>query len=70
VDNLDTLEVQVEMTAEMFSDTIRDVERIEKQIRTALLSILGLSATVKLVEPKRIARSEGKAQRIIDKRKI
>ncbi|MDL2233960.1 phenylacetate--CoA ligase [Ruminococcaceae bacterium OttesenSCG-928-L11] len=70
IDNLDTLEVQVEMTADMFSDTVRNVERIEKKIRSALLSILGIAATVKLVEPKSIARSEGKAKRIIDNRKI
>jgi len=70
IDNLDTLEVQVEMTPEMFSDTIRDVEKIERKIRTALLSTLGIAATVKLVEPKTIARSEGKAKRIIDNRKL
>jgi len=70
VDNLDTLEVQVEMTGEMFSDTVRDIERIEKKIRAALLSALGLAAVVKLVEPKSIARSEGKAKRIQDNRKL
>ena len=70
VDNLDTLEVQVEMTNEMFSDTVRDLSSIEKKIKTALLSTLGLSTTVKLVEPKTIARSEGKAKRIQDNRKL
>jgi len=70
VDNLDTLEVQVEMTSELFSDTVRNMESLEKQIRTALLSTLGLAATVRLVEPKSIKRSEGKAQRIQDNRRI
>jgi len=70
VDNLDTLEVQVEMTSELFSDTVRNMESIEKQIRTALLSTLGLAASVRLVEPKSIKRSEGKAQRIQDNRHI
>ena len=70
VDNLDTLEVQVEMTPELFSDTVRNIERVEKKIRGALLSTLGVSAAVKLVEPKRIARSEGKAKRIQDNRKL
>ncbi len=70
VDNLDTLEVRVEMTADMFSDTVRSMAKIENKIRAALLSTLGLAATVKLVEPKTIARSEGKAKRIQDNRKL
>lgn len=70
VDNLDTLEVQVEMTSEIFSDSIRGIERMEKKLRSALLSTLGLACTVKLVEPKTIARSEGKAKRIQDNRNI
>ena len=70
VDNLDTLEVQVEMTSELLSGSVRDVERVESRIKSALLSTLGLAATVRLVEPKTIARSEGKAKRIIDNRKL
>jgi len=70
IGNLDTLEVLVEMTPEMFSDSVREIERIQKNIRTALLSTLGLSCDVKLVEPKTIARSEGKAKRIEDNRKL
>ena len=70
VDNLDTLEVQVEMTSEMLSGSVRDIERVENRIKSALLSTLGLAATVRLVEPKTIARSEGKAKRIIDNRKL
>jgi phenylacetate-CoA ligase len=67
--SLDTLEVRVEMTPEMFTDAVKGLEKIEKRIRSALLSTLGLAATVKLVEPKTIARSEGKAKRIQDNRK-
>ncbi|WRS28753.1 phenylacetate--CoA ligase [Oscillospiraceae bacterium MB08-C2-2] len=70
IDNLDTLEVQVELGAEMFSDTVRSLEYIEKKIKSALLSTLGLAATVKLVEPKTISRSEGKAKRVTDNRKL
>jgi len=68
--NLDALEVQVEMTPEMFSDSVRFIEKTEKKIKSALLSTLGLAADVKLVEPKAIPRSEGKAKRIVDNRKI
>ena len=68
VDNLDTLEVRVEMTPEMFSDSVRDIEKIEKLISSALLSTLSIACRVKLVEPKSIARSEGKAVRILDNR--
>jgi phenylacetate-CoA ligase len=70
VGNIDNLEVLVEMTPEMFSDSVREIERIQKRIRAALLSTLGLSCDVRLVEPKTIARSEGKAKRIEDNRKL
>ncbi len=66
--SLDTLEVRVEMTPEMFSDSVRGIEKTEKKIKSALLSTLGLAAGVKLVEPKSIPRSEGKAKRILDLR--
>lgn len=69
-DNLDTLEVQVEMTPELFSDSVRSIERVEKKIHSALLSTLGLATTVRLVEPKTIPRSEGKAKRILDNRNV
>ena len=58
------------MTPEMFSDTVSSIEKKEKDIVSALKSMLGIYAKVKLVEPKSITRSEGKAVRIIDKRKI
>ncbi|MBQ9942190.1 MAG: phenylacetate--CoA ligase, partial [Christensenellaceae bacterium] len=68
--NSDKLEVQVEMTPEMFSDTIREISAREKELIDALKAMLGIYAKVQLVAPKTIARSEGKAVRIIDKRKL
>ena len=68
VNNLDTLEVQVEMTQSIFSDQIRHVEGMEQRIQNQLDSVLGISARVTLVEPNTIERSEGKAKRVIDKR--
>ena len=70
VNNSDTLEVLVEMTPEMFSDTVGAIEKTEKKIVSALKSMLGIYAKVSLVSPKSIERSEGKAVRVIDKRKI
>ena len=70
VNNSDTMEVLVEITPEMFSDTVSSIESKEKEIVAALKSMLGIYAKVKLVEPKSITRSEGKAVRVIDKRKI
>jgi phenylacetate-CoA ligase len=70
VDNLDILEIWVEMTKSMFSDTVKKVEDLEKRITREVESTLGINAKVKLVEPKTIERSEGKAVRVIDKRKI
>lgn len=70
VSNSDTLDVYVEMTNEMFSDKLTDITAEEKKIVAALKSMLGIYAKVHLVDPKTIARSEGKAVRVIDKRKI
>lgn len=70
IDNLDTLEIWVEMNQTMFSDQIKKIEDVERRIRKEVESTLGISAKVKLVEPKTIERSEGKAKRVIDKRKI
>ena len=67
---LDTLEVQVEMDEHMTFDAVRLIEKREKEIRGALESMLGIAATVHLVSPKTIARSEGKAKRVIDKRSL
>jgi phenylacetate-CoA ligase len=69
-DNLDYLEVQVEVSDTIFSDEIKNLERREKEIEKELHEALLIHAKVKLVEPKTIARSEGKAKRIIDKRVI
>lgn len=70
VKNTDTLDVQVEMTQEMFDDTVKGISAREKELVEGLKAMLGLSAKVHLVSPKTIARSEGKAVRVIDKRKI
>jgi len=70
VNNTDTLEVQVEMTAENFSDNLGKITSMEKNLVAALKSMLGLTARVRLVAPKSITRSEGKAVRVIDRRKI
>jgi len=70
VNHSDTLEVCVELTPEMFSDTVRDIERRENQLRERIKNILGIAAKVTLVAPKAITRSEGKAVRVIDKRHI
>ena len=68
--NSDKLEVQVEMTPEMFSDKLDEVSAREKELVDALKAMLGIYAKVQLVAPKHTARSEGKAVRIIDKRNL
>jgi phenylacetate-CoA ligase len=68
--NLDFLEVHVEVSEEIFSDEIRKLEELGALITKELESALGISVKVRLVEPKSIERSEGKAKRVIDKRKI
>ena len=65
---LDTLEVQVEVSKDFPFDEVKQLENLSRQIRKELESSLGISVTVKLVEPESIVRSEGKAKRIIDKR--
>ncbi len=68
--NSDQLEVQVEMTQEMFSDTVGQIAGREKELVDAMKAMLGIYAKVRLVSPKAIARSEGKAVRVIDKRNL
>jgi len=68
--NLDTLEVQVEVNEKLFSDEIKQLERLEKRIEKDIKEMFGVTCKCKLVEPKTIQRSEGKAKRVIDKRKI
>jgi phenylacetate-CoA ligase len=67
---LDTLEVWVEVSPEIVSDEVRSLERLEHKITSELQSALGISVKVKLVEPKTIARSEGKAKRVVDRRDL
>ncbi len=66
---LDVMEVQVEVSEEIFSDEIKVLERLSKKIEQELKETLSVSCRVKLVEPRSIQRSEGKAKRVIDKRK-
>ncbi len=70
VGHSDTLDVLVEMTPEKFTDSLSKIAEMEKMLVVAMKDMLGILAKVKLVAPKSIARSEGKAVRIIDKRKI
>ena len=70
VNNSDTIEVMVEMTPENFSDNLGKITAMEKSLVSALKAMLGIYAKVRLVAPKSITRSEGKAVRVIDKRKI
>ena len=70
VKSSDVLEVQVEMTESMFSDTVSRIVELEKKISADIKSVVGVQATIKLVAPKSIPRSEGKAKRVIDKRKL
>ena len=70
VNNTDTLDVQVEMTPEMFTDNLGEIHKRQRDLIDGMKSMLGLKAKVTLVAPRTIARSEGKAVRVIDKRKI
>ncbi len=68
--NLDTLTVQVEVSERLFSDQIKQLQHLQNKIATGIRETLGISARVKLAEPRSMARSEGKASRLIDKRRI
>ena len=70
VNNNDTLDVNVELSPEAFSDTVKEITAAEKKLAEAIKTMLGISPKVHLVAPKSIARSEGKAVRVIDKRKL
>lgn len=69
-ENLDDLEIWVEVSEELFSDKVRKLEELGSKIKREILSVLGISARIKLVEPKTITRSEGKAKRVIDRRDV
>ncbi|MBR5404890.1 MAG: phenylacetate--CoA ligase [Oscillospiraceae bacterium] len=70
VNNTDTLDISVEMTAEQFSDKMKDLQDTERELAAAITTMLGIRPKVHLVSPKTIARSEGKAVRVIDRRKL
>jgi phenylacetate-CoA ligase len=67
---LDTLTVKVEVNEKVFSDEVKNLQIMERKLEKNIKEMLSVSAHVKLVEPKSIQRSEGKAVRVIDKRKI
>lgn len=68
IDNLDIMTIEIEMADAFFSDEVKKIEKIEKKLNHEIASALGVSAYVKLVEPNRITRSEGKAKRVLDRR--
>ncbi len=70
VNNNDTFEVNVELNPEQFTDTVGGITTLEKSLANAMKTMLGINPTVHLVAPKSITRSEGKAVRVIDKRKL
>ena len=70
VGTTDTFEIKIELSDNMFDDTIRSIEALEKKLSADIVQILGIRAKISLVEPKSIPRSEGKAVRVIDKRKL
>jgi phenylacetate-CoA ligase len=68
--SLDTLEVRVEVNERLFSDELKQLEKLERKVEKEIKETLGTTCRCKLVEPKSIQRSEGKAKRVIDNRKI
>jgi phenylacetate-CoA ligase len=70
VDNLDSIEVQIEVSDKLFSDEVRKLEDLRNKIVSDIYTVLGINVKVRLVEPHTIERSEGKAKRVIDKRRI
>jgi phenylacetate-CoA ligase len=67
---LDKIEVRVEVTEEIFSDKVRAMEGVQQKIGHAIFNIIGIHAQITLVEPRSIPRSEGKAKRVLDQRKM
>ena len=70
VNHTDTLDVYVEMSADIFSDTVKDIAARENALAAAMRTMLGIGPKVHLVAPKTIERSEGKAKRVIDRRHL
>ena len=70
VNNTDTFEVNVEMNPERFTDKVSEILAMEKKLADSMKIMLGINPKVRLVAPKSIIRSEGKAVRVVDKRKL
>lgn len=70
INNKDTIDISVEMTNDQFSDTVKELQNKERQLAEAMNTMLGINPKIHLVSPKSITRSEGKAVRVIDKRKL
>ena len=70
INNLDTMEVQVEMSPDALSDTVSGMERLRETLRRELNSSLNISVGVRLLAPRELERSEGKSKRVIDNRKL
>jgi len=68
--HLDDIEIRVEVSEAVFSDERRVLEKLEEKVRAEMDSVLGISARIKLVEPRTIVRTEGKARRVIDRREL
>ena len=68
INNLDVMEIQIELEGDITLDRVKDVENIRKKVETEVNSYIGLSAKIKLCERGSIARSEGKAVRVVDNR--
>ncbi|MBP2144178.1 phenylacetate-CoA ligase [Methanococcus voltae] len=70
INNLDVLSVLVEVDPAFFSDKIKELEKLNKRIKKAIVDVIGINVNVKLVEPKTLGRTEGKSKRVVDKRII
>ncbi len=70
INNLDRMEIQIEMSNAFFSDSIKAIEKLEHRLNHDIQSTLGIAAKITLVEPRSIPRSEGKAKRVEDRRKL
>lgn len=70
VNNFDTLEIQIELRDDMFGDNVRDVENYKNKLKHAIDSAIGVGVSIRLLEPKSLSRSTGKATRVIDNRKL
>ena len=68
--HIDDLEIQVEVSEDVFSDEMARLESLQREVRNEIESVLGIRARIRLVEPRTIERSLGKARRVIDKREL